>query len=143
MAGTATADFNGKKNTDIITAMATAQSGWTTASAITNSYNSGYYPAACCCRRFHTTGTSAGDWYLPACGELGYIIPKLAVINRIVSAINTAYGSGTAFALHTSNYYWSSSEYSEADARYVSTNYGYVYYHSKDYSYGVRAFLAV
>jgi hypothetical protein len=33
--GTATADFNGKKNTDIITALALTQSGWTTDSAIT------------------------------------------------------------------------------------------------------------
>ena len=143
MAGTATADFNGKKNTDIITAMATSQSDWTTASAITNSYNSGYYPAACCCRRFHTTGTNAGDWYLPACGELGYIIPKLAVINRIVSAINTAYGSGTAFALYTDYNYWSSSEYSAPYARYVYTLNGLVTYNLKNYSSSVRAFLAV
>jgi hypothetical protein len=143
MAGTATADFNGKKNTDIITAMATAQSDWTTASAITNGSGSGYYPAACCCRRFHTTGTNAGDWYLPACGELGYIIPKLAVINRILSAINTAYGSGTAVALDTDRYYWSSAEYSAPNARHVSAISGNVNYYYKNDRAFVRAFLAV
>jgi hypothetical protein len=141
--GTATADFNGKKNTDIITALALTQSGWTTDSAITNSYGSGYYPAACCCRRFHTTGTNAGDWYLPACGELGYIIPKFATLNKILSAINTAYGSGTAFALTTDGNYWSSSEYSATNARSVNTSNGNVYYDGKHGSGSVRAFLAV
>ena len=67
----ALADFDGIGNSQVLWDLATSQSDWKTASSITNNSSSGYYPPACCCWRYHTEGTSQGDWYLPACGELG------------------------------------------------------------------------
>lgn len=55
----ALADFKGIINTKIITNLATGQSDWKTSDAIINSGETGYYPAACCCARFKTTGTKA------------------------------------------------------------------------------------
>ena len=49
----ALSDFDGVGNTEIICSLATTQSDWKTASTITNSCDSGYYPAACCCWRYH------------------------------------------------------------------------------------------
>lgn len=35
--------------------------------------DNGYYPAIFACKRFHSAGTNAGDWYLPSAFEAGYI----------------------------------------------------------------------
>lgn len=56
----ALSDFNGVSNTKIITDLATGED-WKTATSITNSKDSGYYPAACCCWRYKPTGTVQGD----------------------------------------------------------------------------------
>lgn len=84
----ALSDFNGKGNTEILTNLVTLQPDWKTASTIRNYFNSGevgHFPAACCCWRFHTLGTKQGDWYLPAIGELGYIMPKFTKIDSSIS----------------------------------------------------------
>ena len=117
----ALSDFKGIINTKIITNLATSQSNWKTASTITDSYNTGYYPAACVCARFKTTGTKAfvdctttelrngtGFWYLPAAGELGYICPRFADINDTIEKIKTAYGCGYVV---NSSIHHSSTEY--------------------------------
>ena len=148
----ALSDFKGIVNTKILTDLAKAQSNWKTDTSITNEYGEGYYPAACCCARFHTTGTKSfkdctteelkkgtGFWYLPSCGELGYIIPRLYDINDTISKLKTAYSVGVQ--LSTNYFYWSSSEYSSYLARCVYTYNGYVYNYGKDYSNYVRAFL--
>lgn len=140
--GNAMSDFNGKNNTNIITALATAES-WKTASSITNSYSSGYYPAACCCWRYHTDGTKQGQWYLPACGELGYIMPKFNQIQASINALRTAYGDSVGVQLNSDYSYWSSSEYGDGNARSVYTDSGLV---SNDDKFGylcVRAWLRV
>lgn len=147
----ALADFKGIVNTKIITDLATGEN-WKTLDSLSNSYSSGYYPAACCCARYKIAGTKAfidcsneelkngtGFWYLPACGELGYIIPRLFDINDTISKLNTAYGVGVQ--LSTSGYFWSSSEYSDNSARYVYTNNGSVDRLNKLYDRRVRAFL--
>ena len=147
----ALADFKGIVNTKIITDLATSEL-WKTLPSITNNSGEGYYPAACCCARYHTIGTKAfkdctatelkkgtGFWYLPACGELGYIIPRLFDINNTISQLNTAYGVGVQ--LGTGNYFWSSSEYNNNYARYVGSSNGRVSYYIKDDNYRVRAFL--
>ena len=136
-------DFDGVGNTKILTDLAIKQTNWKTASTITNNGGSGYSPAACCCWRYHTEGTKQGDWYLPAMGELGYIMPKLKKINQAISTITTAYGSTVGVQVGDYLGYLSSSEYSTNLARYVDIAIGNVYYGNKDFDSFVRAFLRI
>ena len=143
-AANALADFDGIGNSQVLWDLATSQSSWKTASSIINNSGSGYYPAACCCWRYHTEGTSQGDWYLPAFGELGYIMPPFNKINDAIGKMRTAYGSSVGVKLGgLTNGYWSSTEYSSNYARYVYTSYGYVGGTSKDGYYYARAWLRV
>lgn len=139
----ALADFDGIENSQVLWDLATSQSSWKTASSITNDSGSGYYPAACCCWRYHTEGTSQGDWYLPACGELGYIMPPFNKINEAIDKMRTAYGSSVGVELSTNDYYWSSTEYSSYVTRTVYTGNSYVYFNSKYNTSYVRAWLRV
>lgn len=58
------------------------QTDWKTADTIVNesSWESafGYSPAACCCKRFNVGNL---DWYFPSIGELGFIMPRMKVLN--------------------------------------------------------------
>ena len=137
------ADFDGIGNSQVLWDLTTSQSSWKTASSITNNSSSGYYPAACCCWRYHTEGTSQGDWYLPACGELGYIMPPFNKINDAIDKMRTVYDSSVGVELDIGEYYWSSSESSRYYACTVGTSGGYVSSNLKDYDYYVRAFLKV
>lgn len=142
----ALSDFDGVGNTKVLCEAATAQSNWKTASSITNNSGSGYSPAACCCWRYHTDGTSQGDWYLPACGELGYMIVRLKKINETIDKMCTAYGSSVGVELDTRIGYWSSTKctmYSSNEARYMNTYDGYVEYGGELYNGYVRAWLQV
>lgn len=127
----ALADFDGVGNTSvIITARGTKD--YTTQAD---------YPAASCCNMFHTDGTNQGDWYLPACGELGYICARRSAIDTTIAALNSGYGTvGVQLATYA---YWSSSEYSSSYARTVNLSYGYVNHFNKSYGSRVRAFLRV
>ena len=136
-------DFDGVGNTTVLTDLATGQSDWKTATTITNSSGAGYYPAACCCWRFHTAGTDQGQWYLPACGEMGYVMNRISAINTTINKVLSAYSSVVAVAVHTSRHYWSSSEYNANLAHSLLTNNGYVYSISKVLNNYVRAFLRV
>ena len=159
----ALSDFEGPKNTKIITDNVTVEN-WKSVIPIANSATAGNYPAACCCARFKTVGTNSfvdmlnrntGDdtkeywkqnkvWYMPACGELGYILPNFNVNNVALSNIERLYGSSVAVQLSSGYSYWSSSEYSMYEARLLSTSSGAVSYDSKfnGYTY-VRAFCAL
>lgn len=140
----AMADFDGIGNSEVLWGLASSQSGWKTASSITNNSGAGYYPAACCCWRFHTNGTVQGDWYLPACGELGYIMPRFNKINETITNLRTAYGSSIGVTLGTGGGgYWSSSEYRGGGARVVDMDGGGVDGGGKLYDSYVRAFLRV
>lgn len=80
--GTAITDMNGKANTEAVLKYATAQTDWRTASAITFNNEPGYYPVFECSWRYHTSGTVQGDWFVPACGQLYYILEnKLSLLN--------------------------------------------------------------
>lgn len=140
----AMSDFDGVGNTQILTDLATSQSDWKTAISITNSSSTGYYPAACCCWRYHTEGTNQGDWYLPACGELGYIMPRFNKINEAIQKMIDAYGSSVGVALDSSDSYWSSSEYNSIYAnRVYPLNGGVDSGGAKRFAHHVRAFLRV
>ena len=142
----ALSDFDGVGNTNKLINLATAQTDWKTASTIINNDGKGYSPSACCCWRYHTDGTKQGDWYLPAMGELGYIMPKLNKINQAIRTLISAYGSsvGVPIAVTTGGQYWSSTEYSSTGARNLYMTNGYVYdINQNDYGYYVKAFLRV
>ena len=83
-------------------------------------------------------GYKDGEWYLPAVGELGFIMPRFKVINSKLSALGSS-----GVQLDADSEYWSSTEYDEFDAWYVGTTSGAV---SGNYKYEnkyVRAFLAL
>lgn len=147
----ALADFRGIVNTKIITDLATAED-WRNLESITNSKEEGYYPAACCCARFKTIGTKAfkdyeieelkngtGFWYLPACGESGYILPRIFDINDTISKLKSTYGVGVK--LGGDGKYWTSSEHSSLSGLYMSTSTGYISQQSKGNKNFVRAFM--
>ena len=101
------------------------------------------YPAASCCDMFYTEGTQQGDWYLPAMGELGYIMPSFNKINDTIDKMRTAYGSSVGVELGTSNSYWSSTERNSDFIRTVRTDNGRVGTHTKYLDGYVRAWLRV
>ena len=86
---TATADWQGKNNTRLVLEDCKARRYSCPAFVYVNSYQ--------------TEGTQAGDWYLPAAGEL-------IAINGNMGVLNTALGKIGGTKLPTS-YHWSSSEY--------------------------------
>lgn len=114
----ALSDFNGKSNTELLISLATAQEDWKTAESIDDQNGGGYSPAACACWRFHTIGTSQGDWYFPAFGELGYIAVRYDMINTTLSEISRIFGVPVC-QLGT-DYFWSSSQSSSTSARRVA-----------------------
>ena len=122
----ALSDFDGVGNTAVLTELATSQSDWKTASSISNSGDAGYHPAACCCWRFHTVGTNQGQWYLPTCGEFGYVINRISAINESIDKVLSVYSSVIAVKVDTDGAYWSSSEYNAIRARVLDMTAGNV-----------------
>ena len=114
----ATADRQGKHNTRLVLEYCQ-----------TNGYSC---PAFEYVNSYTTVGTIAGDWYLPAAGELIAIYS-----NRDV--LNTALGKIGGTKLPTDDFHWSSSEYSSSDAWRVYFCDGYLtdlvieYYKHNDY----------
>ena len=141
----ALSDFAGKSNTEFLCSKATKQADWKTSATIKNNMSSnaleaaGYHPAACACWRFHTIGTNQGDWYLPACGELGYIAPRYDLINTTINTLQTHFGK--TFCPLDTNPYWSSQKYHSTATRTVVFNYGSVYFNLRSIVCRVRPFL--
>ena len=114
-------DFNGKSNTAVIVAAHPSE---------TASNNAAIY-----CNTYTTAGTSAGDWYLPAAGELySYVYGNYSAINTAMTAIGWTFGSA---------YFWSSSERSNDLAWGVGSGGGYVNNTSKDILRSVSCLLAI
>ena len=84
-------------------------------------------------------GYGDGKWYLPAIGELAFVMPRF---NEIKTAIQGASAAG-GVALGEDNLYWSSTEYGSNGAWRVYTDDGYVGNYTKGYDNYVRAFLAL
>ena len=117
-------DFNGKANTLAIIATFTSDT-------VDNN-------AAINCNSYSTAGTNAGDWYLPAAGELySYVYGG----GTNYSKINTTMGKlGWTFG---GRYFWSSSEYLSNHAWTVHSSDGYMTSYSKDTTGSVSCFLAI
>jgi hypothetical protein len=137
-------DYNGYTNTAAILSHVTLEN-WQTLDSIPDTYTTsrpaGEYPAACACWRYSTVGTEQGDWYLPACGEFGYVCARMKAINTVISKINT-WKPNSAVSL-TSNWYWTSTEYSAWDARTVNLDIGLVNGYYRYFQFRVRPFLRV
>ena len=128
-----TAYIGGKWNTQQCLSKATNQD--VICDGVTNNYNTGYSPAACCCVAYSTPGTKSGDWYLPMPGELYQIYANIDAINGKRRAIK-----GWGFYV---SYYWSSREDSSDREYCVSLNLGYIDYDNKGNENYVLGFLAL
>lgn len=136
----ALADFNGIANTNKIIAQRGDKdyTSWKP-----NPDTEADYPAASCCNMFYTRGTIQTDWYLPAMGELGYIISRFNKINGTITNLQEVYKTSISVTLRTGCDYWSSSESNADSARKISSLEGGLDRHNKNYYSKVRAFLRV
>ena len=102
-------DIIGKNNTALLLQHATGQENWKTDVSITNDINDHKYPVIYCCVRYHTLGTSAGDWYLGASGENAIMIHYTPEINAILQQISEIYPNHCMTQIATgSQVYWTS-----------------------------------
>lgn len=106
-------DFNGKSNTDVLVGLGTR------------------YEAANTAKSYSVDGVDI-DWYLPAAGELGFLIPRYAAINESIAIVGSVDVPRDGF--------WSSSESSSRSAYFVATSNGFVYNHTKSRNFYVRPF---
>ena len=133
-------DINGKNKTNKIVTTATAQSTWETDSTISNNSGNNYAPAACCCARYHTLGTQAGDWYLGACGEMSMILAQKTAINNKLSAIAAIYPNNCISLLGNISY-WTATESSGYGTYYINTTNGLIDKYIKNSNYNAIAIL--
>lgn len=98
---------------------------------ISNDYLGSYYYqcAGYACLKYND-GVSNLQYYLPALGEMGYLMARLGKINSTISALNGNIIKG---------YLWSSSAYDRSDAFYLNTSEGYVKNNVKNYADVVSA----
>lgn len=81
----------------------------------------------------YNDGASNLQWYLPAMGELGYLMPRFNEINSVITALG-------GVAVNDSNGFWSSSEYSSRYAYILDAYDGPVPCNGKKIFYYVRPF---
>lgn len=92
------------------------------------------YPAAEYCNSYSTSGTKAGDWYLPSLKELELLSSSYAAVNGKLTAI---VGAVTLAAN-----YWSSSEYSSDNVSVLDPGSGGTANYNKSHAISVRPVLA-
>jgi len=119
----ARADMNGKNNTPII------------ASAHSSFGNPSSFVAAGYCNEYSTVGTNAGDWYLPAAGEVyNYIYNNYSAVKAGWDILGTNIAN---------NHFWSSSEYDTWNAWYVNSTDGNLSYKDKPMGGSVSCLLDI
>ena len=138
--------MDGRINTETILDIDNERSiDWQTAATITNTGRTEtIHPAAQCCWRYHTIGTSQGDWYLPSAGELGYLASRWKAINAsIAKIINFGFG----YVLSLTFYNYLSSTESDTDSSVYLSFYADEAKIQDNYKFNLyaytRAFLAV
>lgn len=97
--------------------------------------NDSDHPAANYCATYNTNGTSVGDWYLPAIGELAFIMPRFDTINSAISKVG-----GTPL-INSGGGYWSSTQKSANEVWYLNPNAGYVSCTDKTHGCNTRQFI--
>lgn len=145
----ATTDIDGKSKTAKFAATVTEQPNWQTDTEIENIGERGYSPAVCCCLRYHTLGTQAGDWYLGAAGEMSIIAERVDDINNKIGDLLEEYYTSDINILSQFDKeeiaFWTSTEYNIMKVYDVhidfETSEGYLTYTYKDESYNVLALL--
>jgi hypothetical protein len=80
-------DFDGYGNTDVLVNSYVA-SDWKTIENLENSALNA--TSACVCKRFNCGGL---DWYLPSCGELGFLAPRHKVLQSQLQKLIDANGT--------------------------------------------------
>ena len=118
----ALSDFNGLGNTEILVGLGSK------------------YQAAIACWNYQDGSDSNVQWYLPAMGELGFLMPRFNEINNVITSLG---GVGLTVESSLGSRFWSSSEYNNKFARWLYADYGYVTHYEKNNSYYFRAFALV
>lgn len=123
-------DFDGWTNTQAIMEYVTDK----TIDPIPSGNTEGVYQAAMVCQRYNPDGGSAGQWYLPAAGELNYV-----ALNK--DAVSTAIQTYGGLGLPSGYQLYSSTELSGSDC-YSLYLYNYIISMSgKNSTFYVRAFI--
>lgn len=89
----ATSATDGKTNTATVLTFATGQANWRTDATISFTNGQRMYPLFECAWRYHTSGTSQGDWYIGAIGELQPFGEDATVGTAIDSGLSAIGGS--------------------------------------------------
>lgn len=122
----------------------TTQSEWKTDAEIKNESKDGSFPSAACCWRFHTEHTEQGQWYLPAEGELCYVVPRFSKIERTLTKLNEVYGNVTTpIEFDKTQNYFSCNLNSSTGANRISTMNGTAGSRNITQTGGVRAFIKI
>ena len=136
-------DVDGISNTNNIIKNIDDENWKTSNEILCDKYNEiNSYPAASCCWRYHIDGIdNQGDWYLPALGELCFIMPFYKEHNESLEKIINIYKNNISVLLEDMINHWSSTEVSNSGAWAVHTQYGLVNGNiAKTNEFGVRAF---
>ena len=89
--GMAITDMDGESNTYILRTR--SQVTWSEGDELNLDTNIINHPAAIACYRFHGgKPDTAGHWYLPSMGELGYLWANIAKINAKIAALDDSIG---------------------------------------------------
>ena len=91
----ATSETDGKTNTTTVLTFATGQSDWRTDATISFTDGQGMYPIFECAWRYHTGGTTQGDWYIGAKNEIDAIANVRTTINNGLTLIGASQYTGT------------------------------------------------
>lgn len=84
----------------------------------------------------YSDGASDIQWYLPAAGELGFLITRVVAINEILNMIG-------ATPIKVAEKFWSSTEYSGEQAYRVDNTDGQIYSYDKEKSAKIRPFALI